>query len=233
MNEQIKIASDVVSILETIDGSDLDFVLCVIEARFPRGGNRAKNPLKAKRGARPVTVKSPPTVAPAKAGSVGRVGGGCDAPVTVVRDSSDVLKDALLKLGPIVAVVPDVSRDPSADTPDMSRKSVQKRLNKKRAELYKELCTFLDERTDLLAFEALNGIQRFRLAASDAFATEGVRLRTDPIPEDFVLGVDQLRSVAQERISSGMVSVFGFFTNEDHHYSTSSEVGGEMTSSGS
>lgn len=194
---------------KTVAGANAPAVVTP-RANASSGGYGSKAPL---RGADP--TPQPPTVGGGQGGQTG--------PKTTVpgndRDQG-VLKDVLLKIGILAPFLPTVSREAGADPPSMDRGSVQKRLNRKRVELQKGFEAILnqsdDDRSSVL--NLLNQIQRFRLAALDAISTEGIHLRTDPIPEDYRTWSDVLKNACQERIDSGMVSDYGFFLNDDHLY---------------
>jgi hypothetical protein len=108
---------------------------------------------------------------------------------------------------------------------------VQKRLNSKRAELQKTLEVFSESDNDeYYGFEGLNKIQAFLLVAADASKTDGVRLRTDPLPAEFSTMVDALNDIAQERKYCDEVTEQGFFSNSDHKYAP--PVGGDPDGTG-
>jgi hypothetical protein len=149
-------------------------------------------------------------------------------PKTDLNEEGDVLKDVLLKLKPVSDLLPIVSRDPSADKRGMSRKKVQTRLNKKRRDVQKNVAMLMDSTKDSFwAFESLNAIQGFLLTSVDALSTEGVRLRTDPLDEDFSMLVASLLEVAAERKSQNEISLQGYFTNNDQMYRAPEEHGTE------
>jgi len=231
-------SDQIISSLEGLNASDLDFVLAVISARFPRGGRDHKSSGGRGRGGRGRGGRAgrggnPSTVAPAAA-PVPDGGGGAAAPAIAavaaappaVAAPPDHLTAVMMALQPITIHLPEVSRDLAADPPCMSRKSVQQRLNKKRAELQKELKLLFESSVDeYWCFESLNGIQRFRLASIDAQATVDVRLRTNPLPANFSDLIGPLRAMCEERSTSKQVSLFGFFTNDDNRFHPPREDG--------
>jgi hypothetical protein len=149
-------------------------------------------------------------------------------PKTSFNEEGDVLKDVLLKLKPVTDHLPIVSRDPSADKRGMSRKNVQTRLNKKRSEVQKNVTKLMDSTKDSFwAFESLNAIQGFLLTSVDAINVEGVRLRTDPLDENFPMLVAPLLEVAAERKTQNEISLQGYFTNNDQKYRAPEEHGTE------
>jgi hypothetical protein len=136
----------------------------------------------------------------------------------LVDDDPDLRKEVEVKvesMGFLTLVV----RDPAADPPTMVRKAVQERLNKKRQELQSVFRKLVNSPSDgWLGFCTLNSLQKFRLALSDSKETEGVRLRTDPMPATAVDHHDFLKGIARERAAASQVTNQGFYTNDDKHY---------------
>lgn len=242
MSSRVIAADQVISILEGFDGPDLDFVLSVLDSRFPRGNRSSKNNQGRGRGGGSgrmggrgrggrgnVKNVASPSIALATQpvnnnlglgrGS-GQTNGFVQIPppkaAAVVVPEENVLMDVLQGLQGIIPSLPEVGRDPSADKPVMTRKSVQTRLNKKRAGLQKVLGLFSKSSVDKYwCFESLNAIQKFRLAAADANATVGVRLRTNPLPKNFLNIIAPMEAMILERTEKGQTSVCGYFRNED------------------
>jgi hypothetical protein len=95
---------------------------------------------------------------------------------------------------------------------------VQKRLNSKRAELSNAFKKYSAADDDYYGFQCLNKVQAFLLVAFDANSTDGVRLRTNPLPSDFPSSCANLLVIAEERMSAGEVTDYGFFSNSDQKY---------------
>lgn len=244
MSSRVIAADRVITILEGCDAPDLDFVLSCVDSRFPRGNRGPKNQGRGRGGGRIGNrgrggrgnirnVARPPSYPAAQpthgyGGAVasvypdGVIQGASVPPA--VAETEDFLPEVLSILEGIIPALPEVSRDSSADKPIMTRKSVQTRLNKKRAELQKVLGLFYASSVDKYwCFESLNGIQKFRLAAADAIATAGVRLRTNPLPPDFHELITPMEVMILERTEANEVSVCGFFSNEDRIFNAPTE----------
>jgi hypothetical protein len=238
MSDRVIAADSIVKILKDLDPADVDFVLAVVNASFPKGkpasqsgGSRQSTPGRGKKKASQPSPPTPPKSA--TTGGYGR-GGGAGVPqagegptppaAAALAAEVDLTSEVLRKLSPITGNINEVSRDPSADKPKMTRKPVQQRLNKKRAELQRALSKLMASSVDgYWAFESLNAIQRFRLAAKDALATPGVRLRTDPIPPEFSELVQPILLVAHDREQEGEMSNHGFYSNNDNKYKVPEE----------
>jgi hypothetical protein len=126
-----------------------------------------------------------------------------------------------------------VARDPAANSPEMARDAVQKRLIKKRKELHAGFLALDNSPSDgWLGFCTLNSLQKFRLALSDSIETENIRLGTDPMPATAPDHFDFLKEIASERAASCMVSNQGFYTNDDKHYADPKRVSGAAIGDG-
>jgi hypothetical protein len=151
---------------------------------------------------------------PTKEGPTGRANNQPD----VDKDPPDLQKEVGVKIESM-GFLTKVVRDTAANSPTMTRDAVQKRLNKKRQELQSAFLKLVKSPSDgWLGFCTLNSLQKFRLALSDSKETEGVRLRTDPMPATAVDHHDFLKGISNERIAKSMVSNQGFYTNDDKHY---------------
>jgi hypothetical protein len=193
---------NILSILDAMDDEDRATTLAMISARYQIGTGKGQNASVGKKtgkgGGEPVAPKREPEAS----------------------SETDFLKEVGIKLKPLLAVLPKVTRQQGSEKPHMDLKSVQKRLNRKRAELQKELSTLAEKPEEpYYAFRSLNAIQAFRIAAQDAKATKGCRLPTDPLPN---LGWDELEQILTDLASSlcdeNKVGSNGFFTDEDHQF---------------
>jgi hypothetical protein len=196
-------AGTVLAVLDSLDGLDRSTILAMINSRYPQG-----------------TAVTKTTSVGKKAGKGG--GDTKSNPKTEKKEETeeDLLTKVMLRLKPLIVQLPKVDRQQGAEKPHMDLKSVQKRLNRKRADLHKELSALSEQPDEAwLAFQSLNRIQGFRIAAKDASTTKGCRLPTNPIPEGFDELVDVLEKTAISLIESGDVSSNGFFTDENHKFS--------------
>jgi hypothetical protein len=225
--EGIDLAGKLLEQIKELDPDDVDFVLTVLNASFPKEKSSTSGKKEKSSSKKEETKPSKAGVAQDRQGRggggrgsshAGRGGGHATGVDTATPAVEDLLPDVLRKLTPLTQVFPEISRDPSADVPKSDRKSVQKRLNGKRAELSKTFERFSGLDNDYYGFECLNKIQAFLLAAFDAGKTDGVRLRTDPLPADFPTYVKGLKAIAEERIASKEITDYGFFSNSDHKY---------------
>lgn len=224
--EAVDLAGEILDQIRDLDSDDVDFVLTVLEASFPKGKSSSSG-RKTQNSPKEDSRSSNSGVAQGRQGrggrgrgalTAGRGGGRAQSAPDEPPEAEDLLPGVLQKLDPLTRNLPEVSRDPSADTPKLDRKSVQKRLNSKRAELQKMLQVFSEADDDYYGFEALNKIQAFLLVARDASKTDGVRLRTSPLPVDFEVRIDALNDIALERKEHNEVTDYGFFSNSDHKY---------------
>jgi hypothetical protein len=160
-----------------------------------------------------------------KTKSIGKGGGESKASPkgkTAAVAEADFLMKVGQRLKPLIDELPMVMRQQGSEKPRMDLKSVQKRLNRKRAELQKELSNLADQTEEAYyAFASLNAIQAFRIAARDASTTKGCRLPTDPLPSKEVFDplVEILRALALRLKSENKVASNGFFTDEEHEFS--------------
>jgi hypothetical protein len=254
MSSRFLVADSVIKSLEALDNADLDFVLNMIECTFPKkgkgtqpSGGRGRGGTAGRQGrgrGRAPLRGGPPTTA-GRAAQPNNAGGGyaggapygaVPQPAVVPPPANDpnILEDVLVSLELLTCDLREVTREAGADPPSMDRKSVQKRLNKKRSELQKKLILLNESSLDgYWCFESLNAIQRFRLSSSDALATDGVRLRTNPLPSNFHELIVPIGAIANERGLSGEVSNYGFYTNEDRRYRAPTEHEAEVSIGGS
>jgi len=156
-------------------------------------------------------------------------GGGESTPSSEKKEAEpktgNFLGEVARSLDPLLKILPQVSRQPNSIIPHMDLKSVQRRLNVKRAELQKELQSLMAEPNEAIrAFRSLNAIQAFRIAARDAAVTYGCRLPTNPIPKGFGEVMDILRDLAISLKRDGKVASNGFFTDEDHQFRPAIDV---------
>jgi len=156
-------------------------------------------------------------------------GGGESTPSSEKKEAEpktgNFLGEVARSLDPLLKILPQVSRQPNSISPHMDLKSVQRRLNVKRAELQKELQSLMAEPNEAIrAFRSLNAIQAFRIAARDATVTYGCRLPTNPIPKGFGEVMDILRDLAISLKRDGKVASNGFFTDEDHQFRPAIDV---------
>jgi hypothetical protein len=196
---------NIIAIIDSMDERDRVTTLAMISARYQK-----------------VTGKDQKV-------SIGKLsvkGGGEPTPSSKKKEAEsnagNFLGEVSRTLDPLLKVLPKVSRQQGSVSPHMDLKSVQRRLNKKRSELQKELDLLLVEPGEAMyAYRSLNAIQSFRIAAKDATVTKGCRLPTNPIPEGFggVLGI--LNDLALSLKREGKVASNGFFTDEDHQFQTS------------
>lgn len=240
--EGIDLAGELLEQIKKLGPDDVDFVLTVLNASFPKekSSSSGKKTQSFPKGNSPssnsgVAQRSQGRGGRGRGAPAGRGGGGYDLNLSAASSEGggggcnliasaapfavgDLLPSVIQRLTPLTSALPEVSRDPSADAPKSDRKSVQKRLNGKRAELQHTLEKYESADDDYYGFECLNKVQAFLLAAIDASTTDGVRLRTDPLPADFATMVDGLKTIALERVDSKEVTDYGFFSNSDHHY---------------
>lgn len=145
-----------------------------------------------------------------------------DPPTPPPKIAIDILKDIENEFEPLTAYLPNVRRQEGAMLPSMGRAQVQKRLKIKNRELRKVLESLSKasgrEEAMIAAYESLNKIQAFRIAAIDASDTEGVRLINSPLPDDFSNLIPILIEVAEERKNNLEVLSTGFFSNKDWKY---------------
>lgn len=195
---------NILSILDGMDEIDRVTTLAMIAARYHLGAPAGQR----------VSVKKP----------AGKGGGETrSSSVTKIEkgvpSETNFLTEVGLSLAPLLRTLPSVSRQQGSEKPHMDLKSVQRRLNRKRAELQAELSHLMDEPEEAYyAFRSLNAIQSFRIAAKDAKATKGCRLPTNPIPEGFGTVVGVLEALSNSLKGEGKVSSNGFFTDEDHQF---------------
>jgi hypothetical protein len=210
MTEKMLVAAgEIMRIIDSLEDSDRATVLAMIESRYSKSSGSVKSPSRGKKGGQ---------------------GGGATKPVPKKEQEEatepDLLIKVMLRLKPLIEQLPKVTRQQGSEKPHMDLKSVQKRLNRKRAELQKGLSALADQPDEAFrAYESLNKIQAFRIAAKDASVTKGCRLATDPIPSEW----NELLSILEETLKSlkesGAVSSNGFFTDEDHNFSPPSIEG--------
>jgi len=194
---------NILTILDSMDEIDRVTTLAMIDARYQK-----------------VTGKNPKvsTRKPAK-------GVGEPSPSSEKKDADSGAKNFLGEVSrfliPLLKALPQVSRQQGSLSPNMDLKSVQRRLNRKRNELQKELESLMVESTEAGMYRSLNAIQSFRIASRDAVTTKGCRLPTNPIPPGFDSVLESLINFAILLKKNGKVASNGFFTDEDHQFRTS------------
>lgn len=203
---------NILSILDGMDDADRATTLAMISARYQIGTVSGQTPSVGKKSI--------------KGGGEGLSQDSSKKSTEAVKET-DFFQEVGLRLKPLLEKLPMVTRQQGSQKPHMDLKSVQKRLNRKRAELQKELSLLADEPEEAFyAFRSLNAIQAFRIAAQDASTTKGCRLPTDPIPGT---GWDELMDVlaklGQRLSDENRISSNGFFTDDGHEFQTPSVEG--------
>jgi hypothetical protein len=206
-------AADAVTeiLLNLSDIGEVEDVLAMVNAIFPKG-----------KTGKPGKKSEPNEKKSSKKKKTSTTEGSEESSIPPHKLVVNILSDVESEFEQLAASLPDVSRQEGAMHPGLGRAQVQKRLKVKNRELRKVLNNLSKasdkESTDLLAYESLNKIQAFRIAAVDASSTEGTRIVNTPLPENFSDLIPLLLEVAEERKSSQEVLSTGFFSNKDLKY---------------
>jgi len=205
--EMLTSAGEIIRILDSCDDTDRVTILAMIDSRYQFG----------------TTNVNPTSIRKKEGKGGGETSAAKKAPAAT---ETDFLTKVMLRLKPLIVKLPQVTRQQGSEKPHMDLKSVQKRLNRKRSELQKALSLLADQPEEAYwAYESLNKIQAFRIAAKDGSTTKGSRLATDPIPKEWDQLLPILEETSKTLIESDCVSSNGFFTDEDHDFSPPAEAG--------